>query len=197
MTESPNGTHIHVLTNMRSWGSYLFHVGLFISQMNRCHPLPLILPQMLLKTRKEKKERCLVWMSTWCMQSSREYKHLRPLVLSFDYTALYHNGRKVIKCKETIIVKGSCNDDHQDLKVITWFIMILCNQTHGYFFVSKKKKGEYVSSIQHPHICTYMYFSHIPKYFQYISQKSSYPTTVLVESVKVLTTEASERVYST
>lgn len=58
-------------------------------------------------------------MSTWCMQSSREYKHLRPLVLSFDYTALYHNGRKVIKCKETIIVKGSCNDDHQDLKVIT------------------------------------------------------------------------------
>lgn len=40
---------------MRSWGSYLFHVGLFISQMNRCHPLPLILPQMLLKTRKEKK----------------------------------------------------------------------------------------------------------------------------------------------
>lgn len=113
---------------------------------------------------KKKKERCLVWMSTWCMQSSREYKHLRPLVLSFDYTALYHNGRKVIKCKETIIVKGSCNDDHQDLKVITWFIMILCNQTHGYFFVSKKKKENMClafSTLTFAHTCIFPIFPSI------------------------------------
>lgn len=31
MTESPNSTHAHKFTNMRCWGRYLFHVGLFIT----------------------------------------------------------------------------------------------------------------------------------------------------------------------
>lgn len=82
LTESPNGTHYHIFTNMRSWGRYLFHVGLFISQMNRCHPLPLILPQMLLKPwLRHEKEKRETGLSTSECSLQEKYGHLRPLVL--------------------------------------------------------------------------------------------------------------------
>ena len=49
------------------------------------------------------------------VQSSRKCEHLRPLVL---VNVGDHSGGKVIQCKGSIHVKGSCNDNHKDLKVI-------------------------------------------------------------------------------
>lgn len=59
MKGSPNGTYHHKFPNTIP-GDVMFLVGLFISQTNRRHPLPLILPHVTQNPVERKEKRGLV-----------------------------------------------------------------------------------------------------------------------------------------
>lgn len=66
-------------------------------------------------------------------QSLGKYEHLRHNQCCLLAKVVDRSWRKIIKCKGTITIKGHCNDNHENLKVIMWFIMVFCNQMQHYF----------------------------------------------------------------
>lgn len=132
MTESPNGTYYHTFTNMRSWGCYVSCWPVYQSDKQMSpftSNFTSYVAQTLVKKWQREGEK-VWWLSTseGSLQESVRRGQYCLMVKVVD-----HSGRKVIKCKGTITIKGCCNDSHEDLKVIMWFIMVLCNQIQHYF----------------------------------------------------------------
>lgn len=97
MTESPNGTHYHIFTKHEILGKFFVPCWPVFQSDEQMSPFTSNFTSDVTQTLVQKAE--------------REREGGAGVVFRSEQC-------RVIKCKGTIIVKGSCNDNHKDLKVI-------------------------------------------------------------------------------